>query len=391
MNNTNILNNMKLTFSKDQIIIFILIFYTVLFPRDMLNIKEILLFIAIILFLPSIISCFKNSKYSIVLILGIFVPVIEIFLSFTIGESTIKDALSNGYMWLFLLLIPIIIQRNLDIKTPFLVATNIIAFLIVSTWLLDLLGIISIYENFLINYFFDMGEIQSLSKGILAIFGYAIYYKSSILLIISLGYYINKKNYLRGLMFMIALFMTGARANAVLAIFVCIMLIFLREGFTLSKILIVFSVMIAIMLLLPSFIQKMEFVSALKYNYSEMVKISGITSTFELLNEHKYMYLFGEGLGSYFFDTARGGVVQLFELSFIDYFRQVGILGYIPFLYLIIKPIKYLFLNSKWLFISYISYLVIAATNPLLMNSTSFICYLLINTCAFEKQRHSLL
>ena len=357
----------------------------------MLNIKEGLLLIPLIVYFPLLFSCLSNSKFSRVFFYGFIFPTFLILLSCTVGDTSINDAVSNGYIWLYLLLIPIIVLDNVNIKTPFLAATYVIAILIVSTWLLDLFGILSISQNPVVNYFNGIGEMQTLSKGVLATFGYAIYYKSSVLLVFSLGYYVSEKKYVRSALFLVALFMTGSRANAILALLMCTIILIINEKSKSSKILATILVLICTAMILPSFIEKIQNVTTLKYNRSEIIKLAGIQSTFNLMNSNKWMYIFGSGLGSYYYDSARGMLVQLFELSFIDFFRQVGLMGYIPFIYFLICPMKYLFQNNKWLLISYISYLIIAGTNPLLVNSTSFIGYLLIFTCAFEDERHSIL
>lgn len=378
-------------FSITKIIIYILVIYTVLFPRDMLNIKELLLFSALTVSLPTIKKCINDSIYTPLLMLSVIMPFFTIMISCTIGNSSITDALSNGYVWLYLLLIPTIEQQNIDIKKPFLLGTQVIAIVIVSTWALDFFEVLSIQQNQIILFFNNIGEIQSLNKGILAIFGYAIYYKSSIAMVISLGYCMKEKKYIRSALFVIALFMTGARMNAIVALLICASILIIDEKSKFKRYFACICVIVSCFLILPDFVSQLQYVSSLKYSKSEYIKMEGVKSTFSMLNENKYMYIFGSGLGSYYYDTGRQMEVQLFELSFIDYFRQVGVFGYIPFLYMIIKPLKYLFLNAKWLLIAYIGYLIIAATNPLLVNSTSFICYLIILTCGFEDKRRSIL
>lgn len=87
--------------------------------------------------------------------------------------------------------------------------------------------------------------------------------------------------------------------------------------------------------------------------------------------------LFGTGVGSSF-RSFRGYEMTTFELSYVDYFRQVGVVGMLLFLNFIIKPVRDLFKHDRWLLIGYLGYLAVAFTNPLLVTSTSFMMYLII-------------
>ena len=129
--------------------------------------------------------------------------------------------------------------------------------------------------------------------------------------------------------------------------------------------------------LLPEIYDKLVALNALKYGRSESVKFSDMQIIFELLSNNVLNSLFGLGVGSSFY-SVRGSYMTTFELSYIDYLRQVGLVGISFFTVFILRPVKKLFSNRRWLLIGYISYLAVAFTNPLLVTSTSFMLYLLV-------------
>ena len=367
------------------------IVYCILFPADKLNIKEIILCLTLFVSSPIILKYLKAPNNTRLLFWGIVYPIWVTVLSIIIGDSSLGSALSYGYVWIYLLLLPPIVELNIDIKRPFILATFIVAIIVDFIFLTDMLGVISIYSNPLISFFSDMNEMQW-GKGVLATFGYSIFYKSSPLIIITFGYMLfNKKYLLAGVLFL-SLAATGTRANLLIAIAILVIIpIFCSDSKPTQKMVIGFILLGAALYIAPLLLERLAVLNQLKYSRSEDVKIKAIYSIFEYMNEEPSRYLFGSGVGSYFYSTGRNAYVNVVEVSFFDYFRQVGIFNFVLFLCFLLRPIKKLYTNQKWLLVCYIGYMAIAFTNPLLVTSTSFMLYILVLSNGMGDKRESLL
>ena len=116
----------------------------------------------------------------------------------------------------------------------------------------------------------------------------------------------------------------------------------------------------------------------MKAEISDNIKYSDIFDITNMMLNDKFKTIFGFGIGSYFNSTARGAV-NIVEVSYFDYLRQVGIVCFMFFLMFLIFPvIKIIRKQIWWLLFGYLGYLLIAATNPLLVSSTSFLVYILV-------------
>ena len=129
--------------------------------------------------------------------------------------------------------------------------------------------------------------------------------------------------------------------------------------------------------LLPRIYDQMIALNALKYDRSDSIKTSDVKIIVNSMKNSILNFTFGTGVGSSFM-SSRGKLMTTFEMSYVDYFRQVGFCGIIIFAHFLIKPLRILFEKERWLFICYVAYLAVAFTNPLLVTSTSFMLYLLV-------------
>ena len=172
-----------------KILLTVLISYTIIFPADRLNIKEVLLAVTLVM-------GYFGRKIHIdrkIVMFGVLFPILTISYSLIRGND-FGSAISFGYVWTFILLIPIIKEYNYNIKNVFLVSTYVVAMIINVIMLADLFGIVPIKENGIASFFISINELQGLGKGIVSTIGYSIFYKSCPLIIISYAYYVyNKK------------------------------------------------------------------------------------------------------------------------------------------------------------------------------------------------------
>ena len=158
-----------------------------------------------------------------------------------------------------------------------------------------------------------------------------------------------------------------------------------------KKIIVGLAFLAAALYIAPNLIDRMSTLNQLKYGRSEEIKLEAIYSIFNHMNAAPYRYIFGSGVGSYFYSSGRNALVDVVEVSFFDYFRQVGVVGFSLFIYFLVRPMKWLYKNQKWVLICLLGYLAVAFTNPLLVTSTSFMAYVLILCNGFGDFRMSLM
>ena len=381
-------NNLKNNFR--NILINIWVVYTLLFPRDLLNLKEIIFALTIFLSFPAIKERFKEKDSFVFVFLSCIFPVTIILFSVIAGDSSLKDAISSGFCWFYLLLIPVIDYYDVNYRKGFLIGTFIIAICINIIYFFDKLNIISIFKNPIVLFFSTMKEMYY-GKGEVSTFGYSIFFKATPILIISNAYYLKNRKWAMSLIYTLALLFSGTRANMIVALLETMLIVYINTENKRKKIIVVLLISIAVSLLLPILIDKMITLNELKKIRSDYYRINAIETIFNSLNENKLRYIFGTGLGSYFYFPARQMYVNVVEVSYFDYFRQVGIYGFAILMYFLYIPIKKLLKSDMWIIIAYIGYLGISFTNPLLVTSTSFIMYVLIFSGELSSEQKKLI
>ena len=366
------------------------IIYCVLFPADRLNIKEIFLGLTLIANMSSIFDYVRNEPGKTRLVFyGLIFPGLLTLYAILRGTA-VGVTLSYGYVWVFLFLVPAIVYNKMDAKKPFIFATIIVAIIIDFIYLSDVLGVISIYNNPLVRFFYSMNELQY-GKGILATFGYSIFYKSSPLLFITYAYMLKNKKYFWVAIVFLSFLASGTRANFLMGLFLTAAIPLLDSKKIGKKLVAAVFFIGAAIAFIPSIMERMTALNAIKYGRSEAIKYQAIHVIFDEMNKNPLDYIFGTGVGSSFYFPARGQWVNIVEVSYFDYFRQVGIVGMGVFLAFLIHPVKTYLQDHKWLLLAYVAYLATAFTNPLLVTSTAFMVYVLMYSGAFLDNRQSLM
>jgi len=102
-----------------------------------------------------------------------------------------------------------------------------------------------------------------------------------------------------------------------------------------------------------------------------------------------HVFLFGQGLGSYFYTSMRG-YVSLTELTYFEFIRRFGFLLSLIVFVMLLYPLSKLLYRKyhrvHYIFISYLIYLIMCFSNPLLMSSTGmlFLSIVLYHTFSSE-------
>ena len=213
----------------------------------------------------------------------------------------------------------------------------------------------------------------------------SVFHKSSPILIIVFGYNLylffgkkGSKQFFKMVYYFLVLVATGTRANmlAVLLVFFIMILYYLfyiKKYIRLSSLLFLigiycFSILIFLLISVK--------------NSSSLVKDNHTLSYFNLFaNDIKY-FLFGQGIGSLFYTTGFHRYTTTTEVSYLELIRILGIFSAIIVLCIYTYPLIKLFVKKTFfsfsIAISYLAYLFIAGTNPLLIGPTGFMVLVLI-------------
>lgn len=114
---------------------------------------------------------------------------------------------------------------------------------------------------------------------------------------------------------------------------------------------------------------------------SNAVKYAHIQSYVSLFEQHPLYMLIGQGPGSYFYSDGFNKIVLQTEWTYLELIRLYGIFA-IGIIFVFFKPLLSLWKARRTkiyhiYFWSYLAYLLIAGTNPLLLSSTGMIMLLM--------------
>ena len=124
---------------------------------------------------------------------------------------------------------------------------------------------------------------------------------------------------------------------------------------------------------------------------SNTIKYAHLYSYWELFSEHPLFLLIGQGAGSSFYSSGFHRVTSETEWTYLELIRNFGILS-VVIIYAFFRPLVDMWKNrrdnlSYTLFWSYLAYLMIAGTNPLLMSSTGMLVLLLAYSYKEKKKQ----
>lgn len=368
----------SIKFSINRLLMFCLIFAIVFMPSDAMNIKISSFLLLLILNLELIIKYIFKKENSIILFFGIVFPVLLVFVSTIVDDFKIFSSLRIAYNMLYILLIPVIIAYKINYEKILIFFLTILSIFIAMSGLLDLFGFYSLNNNVLLH-FFNMNNDANVGLWNTTTFGYVIFFKASPLLIILIGYAMKNRLNILLIVTLIAMAFTGTRANLYASIIVICLYFLICAKKNLIKVMIFIFFIILIALNIGNIMDFIQNASLIKES-TDSIKYEHIKSIFIFLSQNPLYIITGSGLGSFFYSTGVMGYTNLVEIAYLDLFRQMGAILFVLFMYFLVKPIKCLYMNKDytWLVISYLGYLAIAFTNPLLFSSTPFAIYILI-------------
>lgn len=137
------------------------------------------------------------------------------------------------------------------------------------------------------------------------------------------------------------------------------------------------------------FVALVALLASEKGEASNMIKYGHLASYGSLFFHHPEYLLFGQGMGSWMYSAGFRGTVLQTEWTYIELLRTCGIIGTALVLLMIIHPLwqmRRCYENSEALgvCISYVMFIFIAGTNPLLISSTGMTVMLIIYSYAWR-------
>jgi len=355
----------------------LLVAVVVVDPADsFFSIKTPLFFLVMLisLFYFRNISLLKPPFLLILLFVSFIVPVYGVFVFFindASGNPAHALAMLKAFLF-FLIIIPLLL---FDSKVDKMLAY---------TPLLIIPVTLSIYSLFIINAGFDpelyssiidSNNIKLAMRDVLGIKLVMIYYLTSPLLLFSVCFFSakyvtsgGKWNIVFIGIIVFAMYLSGARANIVMA-FVLPSLIILQarskslEHYFLKLV----SLPIAIIVITLSVMMLSD--SGEISNSIKSLHFSSIINNFTWWGD----VVFGQGLGSEYYSYGKNEIIFMSELTYVEIFRQLGLFFGFLLIAVLMVPILTMLIKGMffhWFNLAYIGYLVISATNPLLMNST---------------------
>lgn len=305
------------------------------------------------------------------------------FLSIIYYTLFISKIPYNGLQYLksyiLITLLLVLYLSKIDIIKPLCIALTALSCFIIYLFIYS-------YDNpLVIAYLHQLGQDYSCFRPFRAQYGPLVYFRmfyvTAPMIAISIAYFVfmsvtatkyRKWFILLSFINIIAMFLAGSRATIVIAIVLPILIILLQSKH--KQILLVAIIMVGF---LGSFLVS-DIVEAM-FNPSERSNVIKITH----IQDYKDIFakpdnlLLGQGIGSYHFWTGYGEATSVTELTFLEIFRNYGLIFGTVLLILIFYPLFKIKMKSAdvdtSILIGYATYLVISSSNPLLFSSSGML------------------
>lgn len=375
----------------NEIFLFLFTFFAVITPYDNFHIKKISL---LILLVANARSFFKKPQAMVVKLLYVFslcfVPFSAI-VSFGNGSSLIS-ILSELFNVLYFLLIVIAINKQTNVRRYFNFSLKVLAVLIVLGFVLDFCGFLDIYQNPVLIWFRNSGNMM-LGKSSSYFSNYILFFKTSPLIFYLLFDSIRKKKIVWSIFSFASILLTGTRANFFLAIVLLIVFVFFTSKDRFIRFLLVSIVLLVLLLFWQKIFGFVSRAFVLKES-SDAVRDSDLNAILEGFEDRPFTLLLGSGIGSVFYSSGRSQFVTNIELSYWNMLRQFGIVGFLLFVGMFFVEFVHGLKRRDYLLIFFVlSFLVVAYTNPFLFGSTGALVLIMAaegNHCEnpFCKSKH---
>lgn len=366
----------------NTVLLAILVLICAIFPNDIYSLKKISFGFLILLNINEVFRFdLSDDLNKIVFFIGGFFPIILLIQGLIMGVP-FGVLFSRVYCCFLLLLLQIIRFYDIDYKKIFMLGIFAIILLTMTIFLMDFLGVVDVNSSFPLKRFIYNNDIGFMGKHSSYAAYYKIFIKTSPLIVFYMFSKLEVKNYVGVVVSYICLIISGTRGNFVFSgLLLIIYLIFMwkcksRKEFLVKFLLVSTSLFVVLINFKSLFINLHQMIIE-KGEVSDAVRSGHYQGLIEMWDNNPFSFFIGTGMGSSFYSYGIMGYVNTIELPYLDLLRQMGLLLLLFFLYFTFLPVLKLKYNRPLQF-AYISYLLIAATNPLLFSSTAFLVYIYI-------------
>lgn len=370
------------------------VFVLIVDPADVLLGLKIplfgLLFLLCLIVYPRIYKSFLLVNISIYVIL-LLTSILGFVLAYDTDDKTVIFFYKT---FLMMLLLPWISHLEFlgKLTFPMIIVSFVVIFIYIAMQMFPQLEIV-IYALANGPYF---GTILMGRRTFVGIELTSVYYTSVPLFILPMGVYFyrlfnNKpgkfRNVFIGGMLFIAIMMGATRTAMLAAVGVIGLIILSRMWLSRS------GKRLAIILGVCGFVLGIFVLNILLSDVTEIsnaTKQSLFYSFIHLINENPLILLFGQGVGATFDTGSVRGIASLSEWTYLELIRWFGVPLACVVIVIYIYPLFVLYKNKKILqyqlplTITYIFYLLIAATNPYLFGSNGILALLVMYSYAFN-------
>lgn len=373
----------------NSIFISILIFICVLVPSDIYNLKKIFFIIIIGLNAKLIIKSIFNNKNLLITFYGSLFPIF-LFLYSSILTGDLLTSFSRSFASFMLLILFIIKKYEVKYENILLNTIKALVMFTLLLMMLDIFKLINVNAGMLREKIIYGYSIGLMGKSMSYPFYYKIFFKTSPLFVLLLFKQIYDTKYFMALITLVALIVSGIRANVLFPVlFILLYILFnVKNKYKIFKYMIFIFIFATLMLFLDDLILIFKEVFISKGAISDTIRLGHIQGIKELFVNKPWIILFGSGMGSEFYSYGINSLTSSIEWSYVDLFRQMGIFFFMIFMFFVLAPfvfIKKIAIYKKY---SYITYLFIAATNPLLFSSTSYLVFIYMYINYYNNQKN---
>lgn len=343
------------------------------------GIKKILFFAMMLCGSKKIVSGLR--KFDLVSFFGFVYPIIVIIVSTMVSGDFVQSFMST-YCCFLLLSVYVIKGYKLDFEKIFYSSIYVMVYIIISIFLFDLFGVFDVNQMNPIKSLVYRLDIGLMGKSPEYYFYYSIFLYASPLLIFTLIKSLEDKKYLRAVFVFAAILLTGERAPFFVSIMaVLVYTLILRDKLTHNKVRVIVLVGMLGLCILAVYgkdiwnsVYQIMFV---KGELSNSTRAGHFESVLREIRQNRMILLHGQGMGSYFFTTGSNKFKNSIELPYLNLVRQMGIPLFALFMFFLLYPLIKIPKN-KGDYIAYIGYLLIAAINPFLFDSTAYLVYVYV-------------
>lgn len=361
------------------VLVFVFLLTCVFFPGDPYHIKLVTYFLSMLFGADILFKNLTNKYYWPIYIMGAAFTTIAVVWSIALGNE-VGQSVKQAYSMALLLLVIIIKELNINYNkwVIYMFMAMTVFFIVVA--LLDLTGIY-VLDRWSFRPIMEQIESGYLRYNGQGIIRYRFFIKSAPVLIAVFCYSLYERKWIMSITCFIGLFLSGTRGNVfagVIALGIACLLILHETLKTKKQRIIAAVILVAIVLvLLPVGINVLQGIMNSKQSASsDAIKYNQALGYIHDIMNPKTFFL-GDGMGSYFTDWGRDMLVhETGELSFLDIYKKLGLILFIPYAVFICSPFAWKIDWGKKL--GLFMYLLIAATNPFLYNSTGMIMFIYI-------------